>query len=155
MKIKLNIAEQRLAKYLAKKRYENARRRGKPNMKMGEQSDEQTDLEGVGAEIAYCKAMNVYPDLETDLDKLPSEDAILANGISVDVKSTTYSNGRLLVTLKKSVGDVDMYVLVTGRFPEYQIIGTTLSENVFKAKNIKNLGRGDGYVIEQKDLILW
>lgn len=152
MLIELNIAEQKLAIYLAKCRFENARKRGKPNMKMGDQSNEQTDLEGVGAEIAYCKMMNVYPDTEIALESLPPEDAVLPDGRLVDVKVTKYPSGRLLATLKKKVGDVDLYVLVTGSFPKYRIVGQMGSAELIQAGRVDDLGHGPGYIATQDEL---
>ena len=151
MNIELNLAEQKLAIYLARGRFQNARKLGKPNMKMGDQSNEQTDIEGVGAEIAYCKMMNVYPDTEI-AENLPSEDAVLPDGRFVDVKVTKYSSGRLLVTLKKKVGDVDLYVLITGEFPKYRIVGQMDSAEIIKESRIGDLGHGPGYMATQDEL---
>ena len=39
MIVELNLAEQKLAQYLAKARYENARVRNKPDIKKGPQSN--------------------------------------------------------------------------------------------------------------------
>ena len=64
MVVTLNDAEQRLARYLARQRYESNRNQGVTNNRVGPQSDEVTDLEGIAAEIAFCKLFNVYPDLE-------------------------------------------------------------------------------------------
>ena len=61
-----------------------------------------TDLEGIGAELIYCKVNNLYPDLETDIYPLPEEDAITKQGLRVDVKSTKYPNGHLLAVLGKN-----------------------------------------------------
>ena len=152
MFIQLNECEQKMAVWLARKRYQNARAQGKPNLKMGDQSNEQTDLEGIGAEIAFCKVMNVYPDLEICLTDLPPQDAITRNGTTVDVKATKYRNGRLLVTLKKKIADVDMYVLVTGEFPRYKIVGFMESSEIINEKRIGDLGHGRGYIAEQAEL---
>ncbi len=149
--IELNAAEQKLARYLAESRYRNARKLGKPNMRMGGQSDEQTDIEGVGAEIAYCKMMNVYPDTEIAAD-LPPEDAVLPDGRLVDVKVTKYQSGRLLVTLKKKAGDVDLYVLLIGEFPKYRIVGQMESAEIIQESRIGDLGKGATYIANQNEL---
>jgi len=148
IEITLNRAEQVLAKYLAEERFKNARRKGKPNQKVGDQPDWYTDLNGIGGEIAVAKKFNVYFDTELDSEELPEHDLII-NGKKVDVKTTKYSDGMLLATLKKKVDSVDIYVLVTGEFPVYTIKKWCLSEDLIDKKNIKNLGKGDGYALDQ------
>ena len=49
--ITLNTAEQRLAKFVGRERDRNGRRNGYTNLRIGPQSDEETDLEGIAAEI--------------------------------------------------------------------------------------------------------
>ena len=155
MDIKLNPCEQKMAQYLARARYNNARNRGVENKKMGGQSDEATDLEGIGAEIAYCKAMNVYPDTETNLqaDELPPEDAVTKQGCRVDVKCTKYRSGHLLAVLgKKNKKQPDVYVLVIGEFPVYRIVGQMSATELLQEKRIGNLGHGNGYMASQDEL---
>lgn len=151
MNIELNEAEQRLAHYLAKKRYMNARNKGVHNAKMGDQSDELTDLEGIAAEIAWCKANNVFPDT-TIAEKLPTFDAIARTGERIDVKSTTYRNGHLLAVRWKGVGEVDVYCLVVGKFPVYCIAGYMDAADLLDESMLKDLGRGKGYAASQSEL---
>jgi len=150
--ITLNAAEQKLAKYVAKCRYQNARSRGKVDAKMGPQSNWETDLEGIAGEIAFCKHMNVYPDLETDLDSLPDVDAWHVVLNRVDVKTTAYPTGRLLAVLSKKGHATDTYALMIGKFPEYRFAGFASASELFNDDNIKDLGRGDGYAMDQDKL---
>tara|TARA_R110000868_G_scaffold91428_1_gene253513 strand:+ start:53 stop:547 length:495 start_codon:yes stop_codon:yes gene_type:complete len=152
MKIKLNECEQKLAKHLAVSRNKNARSKGKPNTKMGNQSDEETDLEGIAGELVVCKALNLYPDTEIDLVDLPKFDLLTAKGNTVDVKTTKYLSGRMLATMKKRVEDCNIYVLVVGTFPSYRIAGWCKAEELLKKENIINLGHGEGYALSQEQL---
>jgi hypothetical protein len=152
IKIKLNEAEQKLATYLAKSRYLNARKRGKPNEKVGNQSDWETDLEGIGGELAACRYFNAYPDTDIDLDYLPKYDLITNKGKTVDVKTTKHLNGRLLATKKKKSEWCDIYVLVTGEFPTYNLVGWAYSEDLIKETNLIDLGHGEGYGLTQDNL---
>lgn len=148
--IKLNEIEQDLAQKIGKMRYENARNKGIIDRKMGDQSCYETDLEGMAAEIAFCKLLNIYPDLHIGLDR--DYDCVF-RGKKIDVKTTKYKTGKLLATLKKKNADVDIYVLVIGSFPgPYKIVGWVTKDEMFSDKNIRNLGKGDGYCVEQKDL---
>jgi|TARA_R110000744_G_scaffold315216_1_gene422134 hypothetical protein len=152
MIVKLNAAEQKLAHYLAKARYENARGRNKPDMKKGPQSNEQTDLEGIASEIAAAKAVNVYPDLDTDLDDLPEIDLLTRSGYSIDVKATTYPNGKLITALWKKDKSCQFYMLVVGKFPKYRIAGIMSANELMRDQRIKNLGHGNTYTAEQAEL---
>ena len=113
--ITLSDPEQLLATYVARKRYEYNRNTGTKNNKLGPQTDEFTDKEGIAAEIAFCKMMNLYPDLSTE--NRPPHDAILKDGTTVDVKATKYRNGHLLATDSKGNSRSDIYVLMVGEFP--------------------------------------
>lgn len=150
MCVTLSEAEQRLAMFLAKERYRNARNKGLPDKKMGDQSNELTDLEGIAAEIAFCKLANVYPDL--DMDHTKAEDCFLRSGKSVDVKSTTYESGRLLAVKWKSADKVDIFALMVGRFPKYRCAGFMKSEDLLKDGRLINLGHGEGYAASQDEL---
>ena len=150
--ITLNTAEQRLAKFVAKERHRHNRLNGITNRRMGPQSDEQTDLEGMAAEIAFAKYVNVYPDLDTDGDEHPVYDVMLYDGKLVDVKSTTYPTGRLIVAPWKNVDAVDVYVLVVGTFPSYRIAGAIEGYRLTRPHRMKDLGHGKVFVATQDEL---
>jgi len=150
LEIELNDAEQRLARFLAKQRHSAARKKGIKDKRIGKQSAELTDLEGIAAEIAVAKAMNVYPDLETG--HTPKADLVSKRGSFVDVKSTRYPNGRLLAAPWKKGDGVDQYVLVVGEFPKYRIAGVLSAKELLKDKRLKDLGHGKGFAAEQSEL---
>jgi hypothetical protein len=145
--IVLSEMEQQTAKIVAVARYNNARKHKRPNLRMGPQSDEATDLQGIAGEIAFCKAMNVYPDLTIAKD-LPDVDAIV-DGVKIDVKTTNYVRGRLLATMTKTESVVDVYCLVLGVFPVYYIAGYMAADNLFKQERLIDLGWGKGYGAKQ------
>jgi hypothetical protein len=146
----LSEAEQRLAKFLATRRYQNARSKGLRNAKMGDQSNELTDLEGIASEIAFCKLMNIYPDL--DLDHTNSADCFLRDGRAVDVKSTVYNSGRLLSVRWKDASKVDIFVLMVGEFPRYRCAGFMSSAELIQPNRLVDLGHGEGYAATQNEL---
>ncbi len=108
MRITLNQAEQKLAMYLAKARYDENRAKGNPDPKLSPTTNNEIELDGVAGELAVCRFFNVYPDTETKYDEYPKYDLITPKGSKVDVKTTQYKNGRLLATLNKKVLDVDI-----------------------------------------------
>jgi hypothetical protein len=149
MTITLNDAEQKLARYLAASRHASNRSEGTKNSRIGPQSDEQTDLEGIGAEIAFCKIHNIYPD--TQIAERPAADAYLPDGTTVDVKATPYPNGHLLAVRWKKC-DVQMYSLMVGTFPTYRHAGMMPAPELLRPERLKNFGYGDSYAAKQSEL---
>ena len=150
MKIYLNDAEIAIAKYLAQERYKNNRNSNTDNRRIGPQSDEETDLNGIGGEIAFCKRANIYPDINTY--RRPRQDAFIRPGIGVDIKTTKYENGKLVVASWKRNEPTNYYALVVGTFPNYRIVGVIAADEVFRSENIGDLGYGPCYVIDQDKL---
>lgn len=150
MIIELNDAEQRLAKYLAIARHRNARKKGIVNNRIGPQSDELTDLEGIAGEIAFCKMMNVYPDLQ--IEYVPNYDCILPDGTKVDVKTTKYDNGKLLSAPWKGEKNIDVFALMVGQMPKYRYAGMMKAKDLLQEHRKQNLGHGVGYVATQDEL---
>jgi hypothetical protein len=110
--VSLSYAERKLAHFLAKHRNGNNRHFNVVNLKVSPSSDATVDLEGMCGEIAFCKLFNVYPDM--DVDRMPPHplyDCILPGDIRVDVKTTKYETGKLLVDARKGkkTDGVDLY----------------------------------------------
>ena len=150
--VTLNKGEQEIAKKIAKERYESSRAAGVYNAKKGDQSNEFTDLEGISGEIAFCKMFNVYPDMDskvvTQLDDIGD---CTYRGYQVDVKTTSYENGKLICATWKN-DKVDMYALMVGTFPTYSFRGFASAKTLKQQSNIVDLGKGKVYAIEQKQL---
>jgi hypothetical protein len=152
-KIELTEIEQELIKLVAQKRYKSNRKDNVKNAKIGNQSNEVTDLDGFGAELFVAKTLNLYPDLSIK-PRTGGIDLITAKGKTVDVKQTSYKNGRLLATIKKGKEEngSDIFVLVVGSFPAYEIAGWCYRKKLIKNENIKNLGYGATYALDQDEL---
>jgi len=149
MEVELTVAEQKLAQYLATKRHQAARKTGVKNSRIGPQSDEQTDLEGIGAELAFCKIMNIYPDLQ--FGERPIEDAVLPDGRTVDIKTTQYKQGRLLAVPWKKP-NIDLFALMVGTFPKYRFAGMMTADELLRTERLTDLGHGEGYAATQAEL---
>ncbi len=83
MKTTLNLAEQRLARFVASRRRLFNRSRGIQNQKQSSFSDDSIDLQGIAGEIAFCKLFNVYPSLQTESATYPEYDCS-AGGQRID-----------------------------------------------------------------------
>lgn len=149
--VELTNVEQVVVKWLADQRYKSARAGGVTDAKMGPQSTENTDLEGLGAELAFCRLHNLYPDLTVG-PRSGGVDCTIGT-MKVDVKTTKYKTGKLLATLKKKDEvEVDIYALMIGEFPKYTLVGWAWKDDLIQDENIGDLGYGKGYILEQKQL---
>lgn len=148
--VTLNNAEMSIANYFGKLRYENARSKGIIDRRMAppKMTNYEIDLEGFAAEMAFCKIANCYPDLDNRVDN--GYDCVW-QGRKVDVKTTRYKTGKLLATLKDNK-NADLYVLMIGEFPTYRLAGVIEASEFLVERNIRDLGRGRGYCLEQKYL---
>ena len=147
--ITLTIPEQRLAQFLAKSRYETNRRKGTTNLKVSPETVEIIELEGISAELAFCRYINVYPDLDLTISDW---DCVLPNGAKVDVKTTMHQNGKLLSHLNKKSKQIDVFVLAIGKFPTYRFAGYALSSELLNDSRLTDLGYGPTYAIPQSEL---
>jgi hypothetical protein len=153
IRIELTEIEERLARFVALRRHAANRARGVRDAKIGDQSASQTDIEGCGAELAFCKHMNVYPDLQCEV--WSAVDARTVEFGSVDVKATVYPDGSLLAVHGKIDGVLpDTYALMTGRMPVYFFAGWTTRERLLRSDNLRRM-RADlpeTYALKQQDL---
>jgi hypothetical protein len=144
-KVKLTPWESKVARRLGQRRYEAARKAGVKDKKIGDQSHSKTDEEGMGAEIAFAKLVNVYPDLDIKT-RSGGHDCII-KGLTCDVKQTDCPNGHLLATLKKLDYQCNIYVLMVGLIPSFEFVGWATASELMRKENIKDLGHGKGYAM--------
>lgn len=148
--VTLNAAEQKLAQYLARARHARNRGANVVNARIGPQSDEATDLEGVAAEIAFAKLMNVYPDTQTEVCE--RADVYTPSLGGVDVKATRFRNGKLLARKGKAGREADTYALMVGEFPTYRFVGWASAADLIAESNLTDLGHGPTYALPQGSL---
>ncbi len=150
MEVRLTDFEIKIARKLGASRDQQNIDQGVPDQKVGPQDGRHININGVGAELAFCKAFNVFPDLE--LGQWPDQDATLPCGATVDVKHTERENGQLLVRKNKAEKRCDFYVLVTGMMPAFRIRGGMRAEMLFQDERITDLGYGPTYAVPQSEL---
>ena len=152
MIITLNESEQIVVNYVAQCRYDANVAKG--SHKRGAASDMtgfQIDQQGFGGELAFCKAMNVYPDLTVFCrSALKGEDNgdCVVQGLRVDVKTSKKATSALWVKQGQK-GCADAFALVTGTFPTFTVVGIASHEMVF----VEGRKFDDQYVVDQDKLI--
>jgi hypothetical protein len=149
--VELNDLEQKLARYLGPARLKYNREAGhKRFTPQNSHSHEENEIDSVGAEIAFCKLFNVYPDLV--IGQTPLFDALLRTGQYVDIKQTRVENGHLIVMPHKAEHPADLYVLMVGKLPRYRCAGYMRPEELFHDERIKNFGYGPMYAVKESEL---
>jgi|TARA_R110000803_G_scaffold33773_5_gene73961 hypothetical protein len=81
-------------------------------------------------------------------------------GKTVDVKTTRYPGGHLEVSTDKNPGDVDIYALVIGEMPDYQVVGWMCGDRLMNKKRLYTHRSGSKvYRASQSELkefeVLW
>lgn len=150
MIINLSESELRIIKWLAAQRSSLARKNNISDAKIGPQDSEQIDIDGLIGEFAFAKLFNLWPDM--NVGHTPVHDVECALG-GVDVKTTRYRNGRLLASLKKQNIPAKWYALMwLENENTVHFIGAASASHLLQKRNIKDLGRGPGYALDQIDL---
>ena len=150
MKVTLDIGEIEMAKAIARTRSSNNRMAGVVCRMRSPSNTSEEEINGMGAELAYCKAFNIYPDFSVTPRK-GGHDCV-HHGKTVDVKVTPHINGHLLVLPHKEEHGGEMYALVVGWMPNYTIAGYATRDEVFIDDNLKDMGHGVSHAISQEEL---
>ena len=151
MIVNMTASEASIALTLAVMRNTTARQNNVSDKQMGKQDPIEIDRDGILAEMAFGKQFNLYPDLSVHPRK-GGADLITHNGLKVDVKATRYKNGRLLIHIDKPVDEVHIYALAIVDGNDVDLIGYIKSIDAIQEKNIRDMGHGSGYAIDQSSL---
>jgi len=149
--LKLDTGQQMVARLIAEQRYAVNRARGIVDARIGAQSADLTDLNGIGGELAFAVITNVMPDL-TISPRRGGADCVTSRGYTVDVKTSVHDDAQLIAHRGKSAGDAQVYVLVVGEFPMYRIVGWAWASELLQPQNIADLGYGPTYALQQDKL---
>lgn len=148
IEIKLNPDEEALVKLLADQRNKHDRKvKRKDHLKADRSKAKFIEENGLGGEFAAAKALNVYPDITST--QISQFDILLPDGTKAEIKTTEYGHGKLIVR-KKSGGDI--YILVTGKIPNYKVIGFIAKRDLDKYIDTSLNKDEPSYVVEQKYL---
>ena len=163
MKVELNEVEKEMGEIIAKKRYNlNRKNNVKDLAVLGKAFSNgiHADIEGLWAELAFCKVAKVYPDEVFRLGYTSKRkggdvgDAIV-NNMHIDVKSTKTETGRLITMQKNAL--VDSYVLLIGKEGKYRIAGAMKSSELCVPERFGHhkLFKVPCFMATQDELIPW
>jgi hypothetical protein len=150
-RILLSASEQRVAMDLATARYTVARATGVADQsRLSVAGKTNAERQAMGAELAVCKAMNIYPDLSVGV-RVGGYDCVLSTGQRqrLDVKWVSKSTHQLLATAnKKQETKVDAYLLVDGDLERgYTLVGWAPYEELVTDARLVDLGYGPTYAL--------
>lgn len=151
MNAELSKEEQTVVRAIAKNKTDATTGSTKRNTWGNGGSQYEVDLQGYGAEVAFCKMLNTYPDLTWHV-RNGGLDSRLPDGSRVDVKYTSRVDGEMLVRKdRKKKGEWDICALLVGKFPKYEFVGFATEAEVFAAR-VTNYGYCDNYTLGQHEL---
>ena len=163
MKAELNELEKEMGEMIAKRRYNlNRKNNVKDLAVLGKAFSNgiHADIEGLWAELAFCKVAKVYPDEVFRLGYTSKRkggdvgDAIV-NNRHIEVKSTKTETGRLITMQKNAL--VDSYVLLIGKEGKYRIAGAMKSSELCVPERFGHhkLFKVPCFMATQDELIPW
>ena len=140
MIIKLNDEDQESVKDFVKRLKADFKEGKKRGIKVDESRGRtETTIQGTGAEVAFCRLAGVEPDLSIHTET--SYVDCVYKGWNIDVKQTEHPFGRLLIDDKYPYDtNVDICVLMIGKFPEFEYKGWAFRHEIYKPENRENLG---------------
>ncbi len=155
MIVTLNEVEQKLAKLVGAKRHQQNLTNGTNS---SAKSDPDNDINGFAGEIAVARVINSYPDFSIGPHRRGYDLKMRGKkgqDVRIDVKTTRHQAGYLIAKKWRKVDDCDMYVLVSGTMPRYEIQGWVWSVELINPSNISDNGYGEHYHMERSQLRVW
>lgn len=116
----------------------------KPGYGHNDENNWEINILGAMGELSFCKYYGIT--WEGRIGNYKKSDV----GHNIQVKTTTYSNGRLII--ESDFKDEEIYVLVIGDKNIYQIIGWIKAVDCKKEIYRHNFGRGSKYFVPQSML---
>jgi|PlaIllAssembly_1097288.scaffolds.fasta_scaffold276239_3 hypothetical protein len=150
MIIELSESEIAVAELIGTMRYEASKKNGAKDQQVGGQDPVQINIDGVMAELAAARALNLCPDLIVNArggapydlithEKRDADGRLYQRAVKIDVKATRWPNGQLVVHPHKNPGDCDYYLLAIVTGDTVNLIKFASAETVFQPENFRAL----------------
>jgi hypothetical protein len=136
----LSKTELRIASYVGRSRHEyNESQNIRDQRASKKMSSIDIHIQGAEGELAFCKLAGTYPHLTIQENKYTDIDTVLPGGVTVDVKTTNVSYGRLLVSTSKKLNTTNVgcfALMLKGAGGVYQFRGYMPTGEVLKENRI-------------------
>lgn len=116
------------------------------------QDSVQISINGVFAEYAVSKLMNLHFDFNCDYRKFGA-DLLSHKGSTIDVKCTTKEGGNLNAVVWSNNKPADIFILCELHYSHVKVIGWIKKEDFLIEEHIKDVGNGPFYTAPQCKLI--
>lgn len=143
----LSPADQELVDRISKERQARNERARVRDARIGPRDSVEYHRMGFAGELAFCRMHDIPPDLDTTPRKGSSDCRL--NGESVDVKTTDYIDGRLVVKTTKEAMASAWYALMIMDWPTFRFIGMVRAADLFKPEYLRDHGYGVTYSMDQ------
>jgi hypothetical protein len=110
---------------------------------------------GYCGELAFCKLFNCYPDFTTEIQSnaLGTDKAdVILNGKNIDIKTTKYKTGNLVVKRTKKING-DYFALMVGTAPMFEFKGFKRQCEVITPERLIDFHGVPSYVVPASELI--
>lgn len=141
MMVELKPSEYAMAVQLAANREFVNKDFGVSDKQMGQDDGFKISVDGIVAEFAVCKFLNVWTDLS--FDPRGGGHDLIRKGEKVDVKSTKFGRTTVFLPQRKKYNDIDRYVWCYVNFRTVEILGSFKPEEIFIDANLKQSPRAD------------
>ena len=149
---KLNNTESKCAEWIGSDQQQYAQSSGFNDHKIdGSQSGVDIQVEGSGAEFAFAKIHGIYPNFH---EGGPIKFDFVIDGMRVDVKSTKYTSGNLLLPLKLTLANsAEAFALMRGTISDgFDYAGWVTAEEYFAKAEKRDLGWGLTWFLDASEL---
>lgn len=151
MIVQITEWDKSLARFIATGRHRANRESNVKNLMLGYDDELQGDIDGMIGELVFARKFNLYPDLEVGV-RSGGHDFISKQGATIDVKTTTRRNGKLLAHVSKVNHPSDIYVLIILMDDSAYIAGYLEGTELMTEKYMTDLGYGPVYAARQDEL---
>ena len=141
--------EKEIAWNTAKRRTKNNRDRGIPDENISGRDTVTQDYYSFCGELAFCKLLNIYPDLEV-LDR--NKHDARHNGHCYDIKTILDPGHNLVVRRNKKHKPSERYALMLRETEEaYRFIGWATADEVFNRELFEHMAQ-PAYLVQKDEL---
>lgn len=151
VRVRLSQTEIMLCQQIGKLRHEITSKHASDRKQDQRQDSVEISINGVFAEYAVSKALNLHFDMNCDYRKFGA-DLISQKGATIDVKCTTKEGGNLNAVIWSNSKPADIFVLAELHYAHVFIVGWISKEDFLVSNNTKDIGNGLFYCVPQSKL---
>lgn len=151
IRVQFSQTEIALCQQIGKLRNEKTAQHATDRIQDKRQNSVDISINGVFAEYAVSKLLNLHFDLNCDYRNFGA-DLISHKGARIDVKCAIKEGGNLNAVLWSNGKPADIYILTELHYSHIRVIGWIHKDKFITNENLRDVGNGPFYSIAQKYL---